>query len=171
MATDLIARIAGGEAEAEKELIAKYSRGVNIILRRMLGRRAATGDAHADTFRQVFEKIRSREFEDPWKLDAFIAVLARFRGGASREAWQPAEQYYEVLREQNAGLVRELLSAYGSMEVRRVLFLYFVSGMDMDTIASKTGLKREKCSDIVAEVREEFSGLFANRARPDVDKL
>ena len=170
METNLLERIAGGEAEAEKELIAKYSRGVNIILRRMLGRRAATGDAHADTFRQAFEKIRSREFEEPWKLDAFIAVLARFRGGASREVWQPAEQYHEVLREQNAALVRELLSGYGSETSRSILFHYFVSEMDLDAIAARTGMKREKCSDIIFEMREEFAQLFANRAQPDVKK-
>lgn len=76
--------------------------------------RGAAGEAHADTFRQVISKIRSGEFTDPEKLAAFIAVLARFRGGASRESLRPAESFSAVIRERNASLVRELLAQFGS---------------------------------------------------------
>ena len=163
MTTDLIERIAAGEAEAEKELIAQYSEGVYVILRRMLGARGAAGEAHADTFRQAIAKIRSGEFTDPARLAAFIAVLARFRGGASREPWQPAESFSAVIRERNASLVRELLSQFGSADERQVLFRFYVSGNELDSIAEKTGVTPEKCSRIVAEARGKFLRLFADR--------
>lgn len=170
MPIDLISSIAAGEGDAEKELFATYSKGVHIILRRMLGRWGATGEAHADTFRQAIAKIRSREFEDPQKLPAFLATLARFRGGASREPWQPAESFQNVIREQNAALVRELLAGYTSEDVRRVLFQYYVAGIDLDSIASQAGIKREKCSNIIADAREKFTPLYEKRIQPDVKK-
>jgi len=168
MNANLIHRIAAGEAEAEKQLIEKYSKGVLIILRRMLGRWGATGEAHADTFRQTIAKIRSREFEDPEKLDAFIAVLARFRGGSSREPWQPAESFHLVIREQNAALVREMLAGFASEDARKVLFHYFVSGSDLDAIAVQTGIKAEKCSKLIAEARGKFAKLYADRIQVEV---
>ena len=163
MATDLIARIASGEAEAEKELIAQYSHGVHIILRRMLGRRGAAGEAHADTFRQAIAKIRSGEFSDPQRLAGFIAVLARFRGGASREPWQAANSFSVVIRDQNAALVRELLAQFGSEDERQVLFQFYVSGNELDSIAAKVGLNRDKCSRIIEEARGKFARLYENR--------
>ena len=163
MTTDLIARIASGEAGAEKELIAQYSEGVHVILRRMLGPRGAAGEAHADTFRQAIAKIRSGEFTDPEKLAAFIALLARFRGGASREPWQPAESFNAVIRERNASLVRELLSKFGSANDRQVLFRFYVSGNELDLIAKKVGMTPDKCSRIVAEARGKFARLYESR--------
>ena len=163
MATDLIERIAIGEAEAEKELLAMYSKGVQIILRRMLGPRGAHGEALEDTFRQAISKIRSREFTDPQKLAGFIAVLARFRGGASREPWQPAEAYTAVLRDRYASMVRELLSQFGSEEARQVLFQFYVSGIELDSIAEKQGLSREKCSRIIAEARANFAAVCVDK--------
>ena len=170
MNTDLIARIADGEADAEKELIAAYSNGVSIILRRMLGRWGATGEAHADTFRQAIVKIRSGEFHDPQRLPGFIAMLARFRGGSSREPWQPAEPFQKVIREQNATLVRELLAGYNSEKTRRVLFQYYVSGRDLDAISENVGINRDKCSNIVGEARGKFARLYVDRIQPDVKK-
>ncbi len=170
MATDLIARIAAGEAEAEKELIARYSKGVYFILRRMLGFRGAMGEAHADTFRQAIAKIRSGEFTDPEQLSAFIAALARFRGETSREPWPPAESFSAVIRERNAALVRELLSQFGSAVERQVLFQFYVSGNELDSIAGKAGLTPDKCSRIVAEAREKFAPLFERRVEVVLEK-
>src|SRR5258708_4046441 len=149
MVTDLIARIAAGEAEAEKELVARYSNAVNSILRRILGRGGGTGEGHADTFRQAIAKIRSGEFTDPQKLAGFIAVLARFRGGASREPWQPPESFHTVIRDQNSALVRELLAEFAFADARRGLFQFHVSGNELDSISDKIGWKREKCSRII----------------------
>ena len=125
--------------------------------------RGAAGEAHADTFRQAIAKIRSGEFADPEKLGAFIAVLARFRGGTSREPWQPAESFTAVIRERNAALVRELLSQFGSADERQVLFRFYVSGNDLDSIAEKMGLTPDRCSRIVAEARGKFARLYAER--------
>lgn len=163
MATDLIMRIAAGDAEAEKELLARYSKGVNVILRRMLGSRGAAGEAHDDTFRQAITKIRSGEFAEPQMLDGFIAVLARFRGGASRDPWQPAESFSAVIRDHYAALVRELLSQIASEVERQVLFQFYVSGVELDSIAEKTGLTRDKCSRIVAEARAKFAVLYGEK--------
>ena len=170
MATDLIARISSGEAEAERELIAQYSKGVHIILSRMLGSRGAAGAAHAETFRQVIDKIRGGEFSDPEQLGAFIAVMARFRGGASREPWQPAESFTAVIRERNASIVRELLSQFGSADERQVLFRFYVSGNDLDSIAGKVGLTPDRCCRIIAEARGKFARLYAERIQVVLDK-
>src|SRR5690242_12552436 len=73
----LVARIRGGECAAEGELVARYSRGVLVILRRSVRDGAAIDDIYQEVFLLAVQKIRAGEVRDPERLSGFICAIAR----------------------------------------------------------------------------------------------
>ena len=64
--SELVARIRSGDRTAEAELVARYSRGVTMILRRpATGAQAAADDLYQEVFLRATEKIRAGEVREP----------------------------------------------------------------------------------------------------------
>jgi RNA polymerase sigma-70 factor (ECF subfamily) len=73
----LVARVEGGEAAAEDELVAQLSPGLKVILRRLTGDAAFAEDVHQETLVVVLRRIRARELRQPEALAGFVRSTAR----------------------------------------------------------------------------------------------
>jgi RNA polymerase sigma-70 factor (ECF subfamily) len=149
---ELVARIRNGDPLAEEELVARYSRGVALILRRNATATAAAEDLYQEVFLRAVEKIRGGEVCDPERLSSFICALARnlaidnFRrnspagplsesdsGLRDREP-SPLER---VLRIEDAHSVREVLAELTSEPDRQVLFRFYILEEGKDRICNE----------------------------------
>lgn len=73
----LVARIEGGEAAAEAELVAQFSPGLKVILRRLTADAALADDVHQETLAVVLRRIRARELRQPEAVAGFVRSTAR----------------------------------------------------------------------------------------------
>jgi DNA-directed RNA polymerase specialized sigma24 family protein len=73
----LVARIQAGDHAAEAELVARFSQGLLLMLRRLVQNPALADDLHQETLSLVLEKIRRAEVREPEKLAGFIRSTAR----------------------------------------------------------------------------------------------
>src|SRR5262245_36684726 len=77
IATDLVQRIAAGDAAAETALVQRYSRGLLYLLRRLGASPELADDLHQETFRIILERLRRRGLEEPAGLAGFLRGTAR----------------------------------------------------------------------------------------------
>src|SRR3954453_18894445 len=73
----LVARIQAGDRAAESELVARFSHGLLLMLRRLVQNPALADDLHQETLALVLQKIRGAEVREPEKLAGFIRSTAR----------------------------------------------------------------------------------------------
>jgi len=74
----LVSKIQNGDYQAEADLIKKFSRAVNIVLRQQARSLQDAEDLFQDTFRIALEKIRKGELREPEKLGGFLVGTAKF---------------------------------------------------------------------------------------------
>lgn len=72
----VVERIERGDRAAEAELVARYARGVRLILLKRTGDTQVASDLCQETFFVVIRKLRARELRDPLKLAAFVNQVA-----------------------------------------------------------------------------------------------
>lgn len=170
--TVLVERILGGDPRAEDDLVARYSRGVSLLLRRLARDPYLAEDLHQETLRVVLEKARGGAIREPEKLAGFIRSTAknlllahrRKEGrydelGDEAERRSPARQLDRVLRDEEAGRVRELLEELRFDRDRQLLVRFYLSD---DT-------KHEICRDL--EVDPERFNRVLHRARERLREL
>ena len=74
---DLVVRIQNGDAQAEAELVARYSRGIMLLLRHQTRDEHLAADLHQDVFQIVLLKARGGEIQSPDSLNTFIRNVAK----------------------------------------------------------------------------------------------
>ena len=73
---ELVERIGHGDRTAESELIARYARGVRLILLKRTGNPQLASDLCQDTFVVTLRKLRAGELRNSDSLAAFISQTA-----------------------------------------------------------------------------------------------
>jgi RNA polymerase sigma-70 factor, ECF subfamily len=175
-AAALARRVQAGDAAAEAELVERYSRGVCFLLRELTRDPAHADDLHQETFRLVLEKLRAGELREPEKLPGFIRQLARnlfiadYRRNARRATEdlesvpQPADtasdQLSRVLQEEDARLVRQLLTELQPERDRQVLFRFYLAGELKERICADLGLNSNLFNVILHRARQRFKTLL-----------
>jgi RNA polymerase sigma-70 factor, ECF subfamily len=117
--SDLVRRIQAGDPAAESELVARFSRGLLLMLRRLVQNPALADDLHQETFALVLGKIRRGEVREPERLAGFIRSTARNLFIADRRK----EARYSALdggREEDEGPSPELAD-HGPAPLERIL--------------------------------------------------
>lgn len=170
---DLVARIRSGDAAAEAELVARFSPGLLLLLRRVTRDPTLSDDLHQETFEIALRRIRAGELREPEKLAPFLRqtaknlALAAFRKG---DRWReldaedggaaPADPeggpLGRVLRGEAASLVRRVLADLGSSRDREVLWRYYIAEEDREPICRDLGLHRTQFNLILFRARERF---------------
>lgn len=179
---DLVRRIRGGDAGAEAELVARFGEGLAFLLRRWTRDHAAAEDLYQETFRLALEKIRRGEVRDPERLAGFLRSLAKnlsihfYRRGASREvreedlesAPEPAEsetgQLDQLLRQEKADAVRQVLKELASERDRQILFRFYIAEEDKEHIRSDLGLSSPDFNMVLFRARRRYRDLYERRA-------
>lgn len=71
-----VRRIKHGDRSAESELVARYSRGIQLILLKRTGNPQLASDLSQDTFVVAIRKLRAGDLKNPESLAAFIRQTA-----------------------------------------------------------------------------------------------
>jgi RNA polymerase sigma-70 factor (ECF subfamily) len=177
----LVARIRNGDRGAEEELIARYSRGVALILRRSASVAAAVEDLYQEVFLRAVEKIRGGEVRDPQRLSGFICGLARnlaidyFRRRTSQAESlvgsghdipvpdQSPSPLAQVLQIEDARRIRQVLTELPSERDRQVLHRFYISEEDKDRICVDLKLTSLQFNRVLHRARERFRELYESR--------
>jgi RNA polymerase sigma-70 factor, ECF subfamily len=177
-AADLVRRIGAGEARAEGELVARYSRGLLFHLRRMTGDPIWSDDLHQETFRVVLERLRAGGIAEPERLAGFVLATGRnlFLGGWRKQtrrgerdavdaaAIDPADpepgQLARLVREEEIRKVRRLIGELGTDRDRQILFRFYVAEEEKETICSALGLSSLHFNRVLFRARQRFRELL-----------
>ena len=177
--TDLVRRIQAGDRSAEDEFVARYARGVAVILRRACGDPFAVDDLCQDTLATALQKIRAGAIRDPERLSGFVASLARnlaiqhgrrtaarrdIPGEAAPNGDTAGDPLAQVIRAEDAFLVRQVLEELPTERDREILLRYYIHDQDRDDICAVLGLTREHFARVLFRAKERFRELYETRA-------
>ncbi|HTD24666.1 MAG TPA: sigma-70 family RNA polymerase sigma factor [Terriglobales bacterium] len=173
---DLVRRILAGEPSAEEELVCRYTRGVTIIVRRIVKDPSVTEDLCQETFRLVLEKVRRGDLREAERLSGFVCSLARnlaidyFRQAARRETLEDMEatrplpdpapdQLSLLLQKEKAKAIRQVLKELKSERDREVLYRFYIAEEEKDQICADLGLSSLHFNRVLYRARERFREL------------
>lgn len=178
VASDLVRRIAAGDAAAETALVERYSRGVLYLLRRLAPELA--DDLHQETFRVVLERLRRRGLDEPAGLAAFLRGTARNLVIAERRktvrrrteadddelarAVNPGpSQLSTVLLDEEADAVRALIRELPTDRDRQILLRFYVAEEDKAAICADLRLDSLHFNRVLFRARERFRDVLERR--------
>ncbi len=177
IATDLVRRIAAGDATAETALVERYSRGLLYLLRRLGAPPELAEDLHQEAFRIVLERLRRQELEEPAGLVGFLHGTARNlviaerrkttrrRTDADPEGLEkvvhPAQgQLSSVLLEEEAAIVRRLIGELPTDRDRQLLLRFYVAEEEKENICADLGLDSLHFNRVLFRARHRFKELL-----------
>ena len=180
--TELVGRIQAGDQRAEEELIQQCSRGVSVIIARIVGDRSATEDLHQDTFRIALEKIRAGEVREPEALFGFISGLAKnlavdYVRGESRRGKpvdlklaeqipdRTANQLDQLLQQEHAAMIRQVLNGLNTDRDREVLFRFYINEERKEQICADLGLSRLHFNRVLHRARQRYKELYEKKVK------
>ena len=179
-APELVRRIRAGDADAESELVARYRRGVTILLRRASRDPSVVDDLYQQTFQIALEKIRRGDLREPERLSGFLCSLARnlviehFRRPANRfpgpvEGALPADPapgpLESLLRLERASIVRRVLAELPSERDREILFRFYIAEDEKESICRDLGLTSLHFNRVLFRARERYRQLYEETAK------
>jgi RNA polymerase sigma-70 factor (ECF subfamily) len=176
-ASDLVRRIAVGDAAAEGELVERYSRGLRYLLRRLGAPPELADDFHQETFRIVLERLRKKELDEPEGLAGFLRgtarnlMIAERRKTARRrtesddeeiaQAVNPApSQLSTVLLDEEAETVRRLIRELPTDRDRQLLLRYYVSEEEKESLCADLGLDSLHFNRVLFRARQRFKEIL-----------
>lgn len=171
---------AGADPGAEARLVERYARGVRIVLGRHTREAAEAEDLFQETFRVAVAKLRAGDLRDPSKLAGFLAGLARNlatehyrkairrRTEADSEAVEAATAVAgsplgELLRSEEARLVRRTLDELSTERDREILFRLYIAEEDKDQIAADYSLTSSQLNRVLHRARQRYKALYVER--------
>ena len=177
---DLVGRIQAGDPAAESELVARFSRGLLLMLRRLVQNPALADDLHQETLALVLGKIRRGEVREPEKLSAFIRSTARnlFIADRRKEARYRALDEGEeagaapaladhgpaplerVLAQEEARQVQKLLSELRFDRDRQLLLRFYLSDEGKEEICADLEIEPERFNKVLFHARERLRELW-----------
>ena len=177
---ELAVRIRTGDEAAATELVARFHRGLTLVLRRRCGSVETAQDLVQETFLVVLQKIRRDEVEDPARLAGFIHGTARHlllahRRKAGRlvgfedEGSRPDERVVEprsdhldtLMRREESRLVRELLREMPYPRDRQVLIRFYLSQQPKEVICADLDIEPGHFRRVLYRARERLRQQWA----------
>jgi len=178
----LVRRIQAGDPAAESELVARFSRGLLLMLRRLAQNPALADDLHQETLALVLGKVRRGEVREPERLAGFIRSTARNLFIADRrkearylalddgeeEAGRPAPALADrgpapldrVLAEEEARQVQRLLSELRFDRDRQLLLRFYLSDHGKEEICADLEIEPERFNKVLFHARERLRELW-----------
>lgn len=178
-AAELVAQIVAGSPGAEEELIARYNRGIEIIIGHGISDRSTVEDIRQDTFAVAIQKIRNGDLHDPERLSGFVCAIARnlaigyHRRPSRREsgaelpptlAAGTPTQLDRVLQTEEAALVRSVLEDLNSERDREILRRYYLAEQTKEMICEVLGLSTLHFNRVLFRAKERYRELFLQRS-------
>ena len=158
---------------------------MRIVLGRHTRDATEAEDLFQETFRLAVSKLRRGELREPAKLAAFLAGLARnlaiehYRKEARRQTEADSEtaeaaatevvaadvrgQLGQLLRGEEARLVRQTLGELTTERDREILFRFYIAEEDKDRIAADYGLDGGQFNRVLHRARQRYKSLWLER--------
>jgi RNA polymerase sigma-70 factor (ECF subfamily) len=169
-------RIRAGDADAERELVERYSKGLLYHLRQVTRDPFLADDLHQETFRVVLLRLRTGALEQPEKLAGFILrtgrnlALGDSRRLARRGDFAPGElpadapdpapgQLDHVLRREAAQAVQQLIAELDAERDREILLRFHVAEEEKESICAELGLSSLQFNVVLFRARRRFKEL------------
>lgn len=180
----LVARIQAGDRTAEAELVARFSHGLLLMLRRLAQNPALADDLHQETLALVLEKIRRAEVREPERLAGFIRSTARnlfiadrrkearYRSlddGREDEEGAPRETVFvdrgpapldRALAGEEARQVQRLLDELRYDRDRQVLLRFYLSDHSKEEICADLEIEPGHFNQVLFRARERLRELW-----------
>jgi RNA polymerase sigma-70 factor (ECF subfamily) len=178
--TELAHRIKAGDKSAEDILSRRISPGITQIVIRKTGNFALAQELCQETLIVVLTRLRAQPLDDPERLPAFAAQVARNLLMAERrkerrrrtdadssvvdEAPDLSEgQEADAQRESAAAAIRTVLQEMKSVRDRTLLVRYYLKDEDKKEICRELGLSEMSFNVILFRARNRFLELLARR--------
>jgi len=177
---DLASRICAGDKRAEAELCKRYELGVRQILLRATGNVALVHELSQECFIVTLKRLRAQPLEDPAKLPAFVAQVARNLALAEnrkqrrrrtdtgheaslQDAASSTNQECEAELASAAAAVRAVLQELKSSRDRSLLVRYYLHDEDKQVICRELGLSEPTFDVALFRARSRFLALLHRR--------
>jgi RNA polymerase sigma-70 factor (ECF subfamily) len=182
---EIVRRIIAGDSTAEDEVVQRYSQGVTVIIDQIVRSQSATQDVSQETFRIVLEKIRRGNLRQPERLSGFVCSVARNAAidyvrrarrftnsdkvGNAEHIPDPApSQLEEILNQERAGVVRQIITELKIERDRDLLFRYYIAEEDKEEICADLHLTRTQFNNVIYRAIARFRELYFSRfGQPD----
>lgn len=171
--SDLVYRIQEGDAAAESELVARFSKSVASMALRLTGDLSVAEDIFQETFLLALETLRKGEVRDPDRLGGFLRALTtrlsmkRLKRDSRRRVKEaeldaaadlsPSENDRFKHRLHNAFALLDKLS---SQRDRQLLFRFYIAEEDKEQIRSDLGLTIPEFNMVLFRARRRFRNLY-----------
>ncbi len=182
-ATDLVRRIAAGEARAEAELVERCGKTLRFLTRRFTRDEADAEDLYQETLILALEKIRAGEVRQPERLAGFLRALAknlstqRYRRHSyqvEKPAAEPPDAPDErrpdalggMLHRERARLTRKLLGELKVPRDREVLLRYYIVEEGSSRICADLGVDPDHFYRVLSRARQRYRRLWEEHPRP-----
>ena len=177
---ELAHRIHAGDKHAEGELSHRFTRGITQIIVKITGNYAVAQELCQETLIVVLKRLRIEPLEDPDKLPAFTAQVARNLVIAERRkerrrnteadtdkvgtlADESEGQEDDAQRESAASAVQQVLAEMKSVRDRTLLVRYYLRDEDKKDICRDLGLSEPTFNVILFRARSRFLELLEKR--------
>lgn len=178
--SELVKRIIAGDPAAEEEVVRRYKQGIAIITDQIVRNRSVTEDLTQDALKIILTKVRRGDLREPERLSGFVCSVARntaldyirrSRHLKNQEAIGNAEQIPdpapsqldEVLRQERAQVVRQLINELKQERDRELLLRYYIAEEDKDEICEALGLTRAQFNNVISRATARFKELYMRK--------
>lgn len=176
---DLVSRIMAGEHEAEDELVHRYSRGVFVIINRIIRNSTDAEELVQETLLIALGKIRRGEVRDPERLSGFISGVARMlaqgylQKAKSRnftaidEVPPPVDSkpdpHEQLLQKEEAEIVRQVIGELRMERDRQVLTRFYIIEEEKESICANLGLTSAQFNQVIFRAHARFRELYEEK--------
>ncbi|MEN7344254.1 MAG: sigma-70 family RNA polymerase sigma factor [Pseudomonadota bacterium] len=182
--TDLVARIAAGDATAEDAFYRRYSRSIMTMLRNRVGDVQHAEDVHQDTFIIVLDRLRRNDISDPSKVAAFLhktavnVLIGNIRKETRRQTYADSDRIERVLddrdnhievliRDESRDAVRQLIEELKNERDRQLILRFYVLQQDKPLICDALDLTSVHFDRVISRARKRFRELVL-RQEPEL---
>ena len=172
-------RIRAGDKQAEDQLSRRIAPGITQIIVGMTGNFALAQELCQETLIIILARLRTQPLDDPDKLPAFVAqiarnlVIAERRKERRRKTDVDSEAIDEVAdlsqgqeqdahRESAAVAIRKVLAEMKSIRDRSLLVRYYLRDEDKKEICRELGLTEPSFNVVLFRARARFLELLEN---------
>lgn len=178
---ELAERILRGDPRAEAILMAKFEPGLLMMLRRLTrGDVALAQDICQDTLVVLLRRLRTTALDDPERVAAFAAQIARNLAIAAhrkflRRRTRPSDEHTarvedpaegptrRLERETTASAVAEILAELSTERDRDVLRRFYLEEEDRERICADLGLTESHFNQVVFRARRRMREILERR--------
>jgi RNA polymerase sigma-70 factor (ECF subfamily) len=186
--TELSHRIRAGDTRAEDTLSRRVAPGVTQVIVSMTGNFPLAQELCQETLIIVISRLRSQPLDEPDKLPAFAAQVARNLVIADRRkerrrktdvdsetidelADQSQGQENDAQRESAAVAIRRVLDEMKSIRDRSLLVRYYLRDEDKKDICRDLGMTEPSFNVVLFRARARFLELLAKRGLSGEDLI